>query len=182
MRSRSPFPRRTVSTGLASRPLGSLADTPIRTVPTSSPILTPARMMTFRPTDRRLRPMPRSAAGGRLGDCALDAVECCLDGRDIGPAALGHVVLAAASAAKYPGSLADQRAGAKVPLASPVVDRNHDERPVGQCRGGCDNRRPVVAEPPAHIKRQFAEVVRGRAIRCAMPDKGNPGDIPRALR
>ena len=94
--------RRSVSTGLASIAEPSLAATPTRTDPTSTPIRTPG-LISCRP--------------GRSG-CAY-GLERGVDLGRVGAAALGEVVLAAAATAEHTGADADQVAGLDAAGARP---------------------------------------------------------------
>ena len=117
IRARSPRPRRTVSTGVARNPDGSLRATPIRASPGSMPRRTPCRMAAAsRP---RRRGPPRRAPAPAPRRCGTRRCRrpgrrrpCRRRGRR--PAGRPH----------GPASLALSPAGAGL-----VVDRGHDRRP-----------------------------------------------------
>ena len=99
IRARSPLPRRTVSTGVARNPVGSLRATPIRASPGSTPRRTPSLTRSALPGGLGRHRRPRTG-GQRL-----------VDPRGVGAAALGDVVLAAAAAADQRHHRPDQVVG-----------------------------------------------------------------------
>src|SRR5690606_39718361 len=90
--------RRRVMTGVARIPEGSDAATPTRARPTSTPSATLA-----------------------IGQCRLDRSQCVIDLRCVLATTLGHIVLAAATAAKHAGCGAHQCAGLEAVGAGLVV-------------------------------------------------------------
>src|SRR5687768_15323974 len=132
---RAPRSRGTVSTGVAMRPSGSLAATPTRTEPTSTPSRAP------RPNDARgspgsswgaPAPPPRrtvtSAAARTVGDAVPHGGEGVCQARHVRAATLRDVVLAAAAAAEDRGRSLGEGAGLPAAVARSGVRGHEDER------------------------------------------------------
>src|SRR5690242_5927598 len=162
-----PGSRGSVCTGVASSPEGSLAASPTRTLPTSTPSLTPARIGSA-PCRDALAPRVLDP-GQRLGDLGRVAA-----------AALGHVVLAAAATAEGLGRDLDQVAGAHAPPTGRLVGSHDDQRTVLGHAGHRDDAGPVVAEPAAQVQRQPAQVVRTDPGARVVADEAHPEDVPGA--
>src|SRR6516165_1878087 len=168
--SRSPGPRATVASGLASRPSGSQRATPTRADPRSTASRTPvlthlARASMTAPALRggcstvsSYATIPRHVWHNRP-----DHVKCLVNnGRTVvteGRATpLRHIVATAAAAAQRGRGLLDHGTGRKATLAGALVDRDNDGRAVRRDAGRDDDRGPIT-QPAAHVEGQRANPV-----------------------
>src|SRR5690606_23401491 len=162
MRRRSPLPRLTVSTGVASVPEGSLRATPMRTDPTSMPSRVPNLM-----------------SAELLRDGLFDEPQRVADRLGTAAAALRDVVLAATATSERLGGDADQSPGLEPALASRLVHRGDHHGPVGGDAGDHDDRRPVGREPAAYVQRELTQIIGGGAIRRAVCHDGHAARVGR---
>src|SRR6185437_11982313 len=187
--SRSPRPRGTVVSGLASRPSLSQCATPMRVDPKSTASRTPI-------LNRRLRARkvsPRQRNGGGTVSPYATRTQYVLNGRtnrvkrrlnsltgtvaERRPAALGDVVLAAAAAAERTGRGQHELARAQAAIARRVVDGHHNRGPVGRHPGHHDDAGPIGRDQAADVERQPPDAVRGGAIGHPVRHIRRPGDI-----
>src|SRR5690606_3450422 len=165
MRRRSPLPRLTVSTGVASVPEGSLRATPMRTDPTSMPSRVPNLM-----------------SAELLRDGLFDEPQRVADRLGTAAAARRDVVLAATATSGRLGGDADQSPGLEPALASRLVHRGDHHGPVGGDAGDHDDRRPVGREPAAYVQRELTQIIGGSAIRRAVCHDGHAAQVGRLAR
>src|SRR5689334_1120518 len=188
--SRSPRPRATVASGLASRPSGSHRATPTRADPRSMASRTP--FLTHLACVLRTAPALRGGCSTVSSYATMSGYVChnrpyhakCLVKRggsavtERRAATLSHVVAATTAPTQRRSGLLDQRAGRQPALSGTVVDRDHDGRAVGGNTGHHDDRGPV-AEPSAHVKGERADPVGAGPVGHPVRDEGHPVDVLR---
>src|SRR6516165_7111043 len=189
--SRSPRPRSTVASGVASRPPGSQRATPTRADPRSMASLTPA--LTLLACASRSVPTLRGGCSTvssyatrsrRVSDnrsyhvkCLVKRGRCAVAERCA--AALGDVVAAAAAAAELTGGLLHQGTGRQDSLARALIDRDHDRRAVRGDAGHGDDRRPV-GQPAAHVESECTDPVGAGPVGHPVRDESHAADVLRA--
>src|SRR6266702_792034 len=202
----APGPDASTVNGVARTPAGSLRATPTRTEPTSTASRTPCLNGSWltgtapsqaragrdpeskTPEGRRSMPiryLPDPTLSRDVPQSLTNSIKCLIyyagmdpfTVREGGAAALGHVRLPAAVAAKGPRRHPDRGPRRQAEAPARLVDRDDHDRLV---RGHADDRHyrgPPARPPAAHVGREPADVVGFGAIRHTVRDQGQPADV-----
>src|SRR5680860_102343 len=197
MRDRSPFPRRTVSTGVASMPDGSHSATPILASPGSRPIRAPNLIAPA----ARLAASSGPSSSDSAADLVLDVAQRLVGVGHVGAPTLCDVILPAAATAERGRRCLDQSVRGDAPRTRLVVHGHHDGRfVIGRTDDG-HHARLARRHPTPDVERELAHVAGTRSVSpvrhdvhakhicrvlrqlpCCGEQRGNPDPLDLLLR